>query len=146
MAATTTPAPRILAAISGIDAITCHGYATLTPASVEIRYHRHDSPTVRVSGPTSWPGSEPVWAAWDFGGCTCRTWLTDIVETHRPKGFSTWHHQDIDTWRVIAGRRVNVPGAPDPRDPAGALKAALDEAGDCEALRSALLTYWDANY
>lgn len=133
---------RTTVTVSGIDDIACHGGAILTPASVTIRYDRRQTPDVQVSGPTRYgtgPNTESTWATWCFYTCTCRTWLAELVEHHRPKGHRTWEHYEHSAWEIVVGLWINTDDAPDPhRDYAAALKAALADAGDCNVMQSTL--------
>lgn len=125
--------------VTNIDDIVCLGGAALTPASVRIRYDRSHQPDVTVSGPTRQAGRDTAWATFGFHDCTCRTWLTDLVEHHRPKGFRIWEHAEVDAWRIAVGLWINVFAAPDPhRDLAAALKFALVDAEGCEPARDTL--------
>ncbi|MDN3056872.1 hypothetical protein PH213_20420 [Streptomyces sp. SRF1] len=134
-----TTLPTITVPVTGIPDIECHGSATLTPAQVSIRYERRQQPRVTVSGPTRYGADEPCEGTFDFSGCTCRKWLADLVERHRPAGYRSWEHAECDAWRIVDGRYINVDDAPDPhRDLVAALKAALDDSGECEVMRCTL--------
>lgn len=125
---------------SDIDDITCHGGTILTPTTVTIRYDRRQQPHITIAGPTrKTPDADPVEHTLDFSACTCRTWLTKLVEHHRPKGFRTWEHAEWNAWEILTGQWINTEGAPDPRrDYTAALKFALADYGDCKIMRRTL--------
>lgn len=138
-------ATTIAVPVTGIDDIECLGGATLTPTTVTIRYDRCQQPDVTVSGPTRQIGCETTQATFGFSGCTCRAWLADLVEHHRPKGFRVWEHGEVDVWRTVVGLWINISDAPDPhRNVAAALEFALADTKGCAVaqheLKQALTT------
>jgi hypothetical protein len=150
-------ATTITVPVTGIDDIECLGGATLRPATVTIRYDHRRQPDVTISGPTRQAGCETVQATFGFSSCTCRTWLADLVEHHRPKGFRAWEHTEADTWRTVVGLWINISDAPDPhRNLAAALEFALADTEGCAvaqheltqalAVETARVDAWKAQY